>query len=122
MKYFLYLSISLLTLCACDSGQSQTVTKVDKATVLKMIDEDPELALIDVRTAEEVAGGIIENSINIDWNGPDFKSNVEQLDKSKPVVVYCMSGKRSAAASEYLVEAGFQQVFDLEGGYLSWIE
>ena len=87
-----------------------------------MIDEDPELALIDVRTAEEVAGGIIENSINIDWNGPDFKSNVEQLDKSKPVVVYCMSGKRSAAASEYLVEAGFQQVFDLEGGYLSWIE
>lgn len=122
MKYVINLVIILLILSACGTTQSQEVTLIDKVALQEMISDKADLVILDVRTADEVAGGFIENAVNIDWNGADFKSNVEQLDKSTPVVVYCMSGIRSAAASAYLVEAGFEKVYDLDGGYLSWSE
>lgn len=122
MKYLLHLCISVLILTSCGPGQSQGVTKVDKTALLEMLDNDPEIILLDVRTPDEVANGKINDALNLDWYEDSFKSSVEKLDKSKPVVVYCMSGKRSAAASEYLLNAGFEKVYDLDGGYLSWIE
>jgi rhodanese-related sulfurtransferase len=122
MKYLLHLCISVLILTSCGSGQSQGVTKVDKTALQEMLDNDPQIILLDVRTPDEVANGKINDALNLDWYEDSFKSSVEKLDKSKPVVVYCMSGMRSAAASEFLLTAGFEKVYDLDGGYLSWIE
>jgi rhodanese-related sulfurtransferase len=42
------------------------------------------------------------------------------LDKTKPVILYCKSGKRSKASSIILLEAGFEKVYDLDGGILEW--
>ena len=42
------------------------------------------------------------------------------LDKQKPVLVYCLSGGRSASAAELLSEKGFKEVYNLEGGILKW--
>ena len=80
-----------------------------------------DIQLVDVRTAEEVAEGAMEGSVNIDWFGDDFESRVEaELDKSKPVAVYCKAGGRSGKAMKLMSDLGFAEIYNLKGGYSSW--
>ena len=76
--------------------------------------------LIDVRTPEEFGGGHIPNSININFNAPDFSAQIEKLDKSKTYLVYCRSGARSGRAATSMSELGFQTIYTLKGGILGW--
>ncbi len=78
------------------------------------------MQLVDVRTADEFSEGYIEGAVNYDYLSDEIPSLISSLDKSKPVLVYCRSGKRSASSAELLLEAGFSQVYDLEGGFLAW--
>lgn len=80
------------------------------------------VTILDVRTRQEYKEGHIENAINMDWNAVDFQKQASELDKSKPVYVYCLRGARSAAASEYLAKNGFVEIYDLEGGMTKWRE
>jgi rhodanese-related sulfurtransferase len=76
--------------------------------------------LIDVRTPEEYAEGYIEGAQNIDFYSDTFDQDILKLDKTKPVVLYCKSGGRSANCAEKLVKAGFVKVYDLDGGITQW--
>lgn len=77
--------------------------------------------LLDVRTPSEFERGYLPNARNADWKNQEaFKKAVASLDKSKPVLVYCYSGGRSANAADYLAKEGFKEVYNLEGGYLKW--
>lgn len=76
--------------------------------------------LVDVRTADEFAGGYIPGAKNIDWNSDGFETKIAKLDKSKPTFVYCHSGKRSAAAAKKMKKMGFTQVHELSGGITGW--
>lgn len=76
--------------------------------------------LLDVRTAGEFSDGHIANAENIDIMESDFDQRVQDLDKEKPVYVYCRSGKRSQNASHRMKEMGFKEIYDLDGGILSW--
>lgn len=79
--------------------------------------------ILDVRRPEEYAEGHIKNALNIDWKNPDeFATKAAQLDKSKPVYLYCRSGVRSAKAADWLRSNGFTQVVELEGGIKAWTE
>lgn len=86
----------------------------------KMIAEDASLQLVDVRTAEEYAAGHLPGAINIDWYGEDFMEKaMTLLPKDRTVMVYCRSGRRSAAAAAKLDGAGIK-TYNMLGGYLSW--
>ncbi len=78
--------------------------------------------VLDVRTEEEVAGGIIPDAVHIDFMKSDFENRVSKLDRSLPVLVYCKVGARSAKASEKMKELGFKKVYHLEGGIDVWTE
>ncbi|SNR41111.1 Rhodanese-related sulfurtransferase [Maribacter sedimenticola] len=76
---------------------------------------------IDVRTALEYGGGHIKNAINVDFfNTGNFEKYFEKLNKEKAVYVYCRSGARSQKAARKLLKMGFEQVYDLRGGYSAW--
>jgi thioredoxin 1 len=77
--------------------------------------------LLDVRTPDEYSKLHIEGAQNIDYNAPDFQEKVKALDKKRPVLVYCLSGGRSAKAASYLRKQGYN-TFQLEGGMLKWNE
>jgi len=80
-----------------------------------------EIQLLDVRTAGEFRNGHIKGSLQANWNNErEFSDRTASLDKSKPVYVYCLSGGRSRAAAAWLVENGFKNVVNLEGGFNSW--
>ncbi|MBI4934578.1 MAG: rhodanese-like domain-containing protein [Actinobacteria bacterium] len=79
-----------------------------------------ELTVIDVRTAEEYASGHLEGAVNYDIEGGQFSALIEPLDRAKPYMVYCHSGRRSGIAADAMVAAGFTQVYDL-GGIADWM-
>jgi rhodanese-related sulfurtransferase len=65
--------------------------------------------------------GNIENSINIDfYKSMDFMKFLDKLNKDENYFVYCRSGKRSDASCQIMKEFGFNNVFNLEGGFLAW--
>jgi len=107
---------------ACSNLQSQgTGSNTLQATEFaQKIKELPGAPVVDVRTPEEFAKGHLPDAKNIDWNGNDFNTQIAQLDKSKPVFVYCLSGGRSGAAAKQMRESGFAQVYELAGGIMKW--
>ena len=92
---------------------------LDVDTFEKKIKETPNAYLLDVRTSGEFGGGHLPKAMNIDFRSPDFSAKVAQLSKDKPVLIYCLSGGRSAQAAEQMRAAGFQ-VTEMKGGYLKW--
>ena len=85
------------------------------------LEEDANAVVLDVRTDAEVAGGIIPNAIHIDiYKGQLFVDEIESLDKSKNYYVYCRSGNRSGKACAIMLQLGFKNAYNLEGGILRW--
>ncbi|MGB0526022.1 MAG: rhodanese-like domain-containing protein, partial [Flammeovirgaceae bacterium] len=58
--------------------------------------------------------------ININFNSPDFISEVDELDKNKSYFIYCRSGARSANACMQMSTMGFTKLTNLQGGILGW--
>lgn len=84
------------------------------------IKNEKEGIIIDVRTPEEFSKGHLEKAQNINWNNGDFEQKISTYKKETPLFVYCMSGGRSASASEKLRSLGYTKVYELDGGILSW--
>ena len=82
--------------------------------------EDPSAYLLDVRTPDEFSAGHLQGAHLLNWLDPqDFKTDAENLDKSKTIYVYCRSGRRSYESGSYLVDHGYN-VVDMEGGIVAW--
>ncbi|SDS01652.1 Rhodanese-related sulfurtransferase [Formosa sp. Hel1_31_208] len=97
-------------------SEIKIVSPEEMQTLLELED----VQLVDVRTPEEYKTGYIEYSQNIDFLSPTFDDDISQLDKRKPVIVYCKSGMRSAKCSKKLQAAGFVKIYDLDGGITQW--
>lgn len=114
----------LLTLCfttSClDTKDAATDVKLVTAEEMQSILEMEEVQLVDVRTPKEYEKEHIVNSQNIDFTSPTFDEDISKLDKAKPVILYCKGGNRSAKCGKKLKEAGFEKVYDLEGGISKW--
>lgn len=80
-----------------------------------------DVQLVDVRTEQEYGNGHLKDAILINIQGQNFTTNAtQQLDKQKPVILYCRSGRRSMQAAKTLVNEGFTTVYNLKGGILAW--
>lgn len=100
------------------STETHNNVDVDKAAA--MIKDMENLVVLDVRTPEETALGMLPNAIEIDVNGPDFIRAIDSLDREKHYLVYCRSGVRSVAACKLMHTAGFEHLTNMLGGYNAW--
>lgn len=114
---FVLLTITLLFACKSKGPTGSLLSATDFSEKIKAT---PNAAIIDVRTPEEFLNGHIQNAQNIDWNGDAFDQQTEAIDKSTPLMVYCMSGGRSASAADALRKKGFKEVYELDGGIMKW--
>ncbi|WP_273567726.1 rhodanese-like domain-containing protein [Maribacter halichondriae] len=87
----------------------------------EQLKSDDNAFVLDVRTPEEVEEGYIPKATNIDiYLGQDFLSELEKLDKTKNYYVYCRSGNRSGQACAIMNSIGFENAYNLEGGFMNW--
>ena len=94
---------------------------VSPAQADKWLAATPKAQVLDVRTKAEFAGGHLAKAILIPWTDKDFAVRAaKELDPAKPVLVYCLSGGRSAKAAAALVKLGFTEVRNLAGGIAAW--
>ena len=119
MKKFLIILISLFLLVGCGNkyeNRKPTIHTLENTNDgdMKAIFESGNYIIVDVRTPEEYDESHIKSAINIPYDAIDENIN---LDKSKTIMVYCKSGKRSAIAAETLIKLGYK-VYDM-GAYNS---
>lgn len=114
------LLLVLLSFASCQS-QNKTPQLVSPDAFAQKIETGKE-QLIDVRTPKEYKQGHLKGAKNIHLYEQDFVEQINKLDKTKPVYVYCKAGGRSAEAVEIMQAQGFQNIVELDGGTDSWIE
>ena len=122
----------LLGLTACgESAQTQQVMQkesdgkmeqqwqtIDAAQGKKMMDEQT-VTVVDVRTAEEYAGGHVPAAVNVANEDIGTEPPAALTDKDAALLVYCRSGRRSRDAVKKLAEMGYTNLYDM-GGIIDW--
>jgi len=119
MKHIIYCAFVLLIFSACSSS-GQKSHNLDVESFGDAI-AAAGVQLVDVRTPEEFAEKRIAGARNININASDFEQQMNRLDKTKPLYLYCLSGGRSANATAWALKNGFTEVYNLNGGILAWM-
>ncbi|MCB0516498.1 MAG: rhodanese-like domain-containing protein [Chitinophagales bacterium] len=99
---------------------SKPYTDLGAVEFKKMLEGTPNVVLLDVRTAAEVAQGAIKGNRNIDIMSGNFNNKIDGLDKDKIYLIYCRSGARSANACRVMASKGFKNLYNLSGGYMAY--
>ncbi|SNR71306.1 rhodanese-like domain-containing protein [Lutibacter flavus] len=123
LKLSLLIFISVLSL-NCNNSQS-TKSKAQQGAIIKLSpkefkEKSQSQTIIDIRTPQEFAQGHIEGAVNINYFDRSFLEQVSKFDKNKPIFIYCRSGSRTSSASKKMINQGFSEVADLQGGIMNW--
>jgi len=105
-------------LFARESGKACVNLNASEAAAF--LREHPETQVLDVRSEAEFSRGALPRAILIPLGDAAFEETISELDRSRPVLVYCAGGYRSRKAVERLKAMGFQNIRHLHRGYLSW--
>jgi rhodanese-related sulfurtransferase len=94
------------------------VRRITANQAYQLLQQNPSVFLLDVRTPEEfqkyrLAGAIL---IPID----NLLARERELPGDRPILVYCEVGHRSAQVAGYLARRGYPEVYDLQGGIWDW--
>ncbi|MGK2948021.1 MAG: MBL fold metallo-hydrolase [Acidimicrobiales bacterium] len=96
-----------------------TAHRLPAGDVIKWLAEEPQLQLVDVRNPGEVKlGGTVPGAHVVPL--PQLLSHLDDLDRTKPTVVYCAGGYRSSVAASALRAHGFITVADILGGFAAY--
>lgn len=102
----------------------QRVTDIDTKSLKQLLDSNPGVVLIDVRTPTEIKkmGGAIDakQNINVPRGWLEFQIENKVKSKDAPIVLYCGGGLRSTLAADTLQKMGYTNVKNYNEGYLSW--
>lgn len=110
---------------AANESPSQDLTSalvMTSAELVERLEGQDAPVVLDVRSPEEFAEGHIPGAINVPYD--QVAASLDSLEsfRAGEIVVYCRTGRRAGVAENVLREAGFTQVFDLEGHMTSWSE
>ena len=100
-------------------GRLRGYSAVGPAESVNLINHEDAIVL-DVRENKEYQGGHILNSIHIPQSALAKRITELEKYKSRPVIVGCRSGSRSAFACGLLKKQGFETVYNLSGGVMAW--
>jgi glyoxylase-like metal-dependent hydrolase (beta-lactamase superfamily II) len=97
---------------------TETQSRLTATQAEQAVRELHELQVVDVRGPGEFAGGALPGAVNLPL--PRLRATLDQLDRTRPVLVNCAGGYRSSVAASLLRAQGFTDVSDLLGGWNAW--
>lgn len=110
-------------------AQRPPAPAVAPETLCQWLDESRDMTLLDTRNDYEIVSGTFPASIHLDIKHfRNFKAAVDKaleegsLDLDKPMVTYCTGGIRCEKAAPWLLEKGFREVYQIEGGLLNYLQ
>lgn len=109
------LMIALITITGC--GKQLPYGEISPLQVLDKLEQE-NITIIDVREEWEYNEGRIPGAILLPLG--ELKKNYDVLDKEAEIILVCRSGNRSGSAAQFLANKGFNNVYNLVGGMLSW--
>jgi len=89
-------------------------------------EEKKDMIVLDTRNDFEVALGTFDDAVDLDIETfrefPDTVTLMSDEVKNKPVVTFCTGGVRCEKAAQYMLDHGFKEVYQLDGGILNYLE
>ncbi len=115
--FFLLSNGGFLTTGIISRGNYTTISVSESKDLIVSNDE---LFILDVRTNDEFNDGHIPEAYLIPHTEISTRQDELPNNKSRPILVYCRSGTRSAAASNTLDSLNYTQVYNMNGGFDAW--
>jgi rhodanese-related sulfurtransferase len=100
----------------------KNITPEEAHVLIEKNKNNPNFAILDVRTPEEFAEGHIENAATLDYYSESFRDDLNKLDKNKTYITHCRSGSRSGKTINMMKELGFKEAYNMLGGIVEWKE
>ncbi len=94
------------------------IKEIDSQTLSSWMNEGRKMLLLDVRTPNEYAQGIIAGGQLMPLH--TLPMRIQDLPRDMDVVIYCRTGARSAQACAFLTAQGFDNTYNLRGGIMDW--
>ncbi len=104
------LNISLAVALAL--GVTTGVSACSSSNPVAQVEITEQSIILDVRTAEEYAGGHLDGAMNVDWNS-SFTTVMAGMPKDGEYLLYCRSGSRAGQAEAWMKANGFTNVVNL---------
>ncbi len=124
----------LVTFLFCSFSQAQIKTPKEIVEQIKSeiniitvedfetkMDSENQFILLDVRTEKEYLAGHIENAVWLPRGFIEFKIQKLVSDPETEIILYCKRGSRSALTTYTLIEMGYKNVLNLDGGFEEWV-
>ena len=113
------LSLMLLSSCTAPGGSKGNYRQISMDEAVKMMKDEKNYIILDVRRPDEYTKGHIPGAINVPNEEIGTAEIAELPDKSQLILVYCRSGRRSKEAAGKLVKLGYTNIVEF-GGILDW--
>ena len=131
MKILAICILSFILMTSSNCGEQKNKTKDNqieqkKTTItveeIKEISEsDKDIFVIDVRTKPEFDNGHLSFTDElIPYDSLEYYLGRLPEDKEAEIYCFCRSGRRSGIATDYLLSAGYKNVFNIVGGIIAW--
>lgn len=104
--------------------ENSTAARISPKEFKQWLDQNKDIVVLDVRNQCEIAAGKFKNAIDLDVknfrNFPQAIKKLPESSKQKSIVTYCTGGIRCEKAATYLIQQGFANVLQLQGGILQY--
>ena len=120
MVGILLLALVIAVGCTPQDQAQGGYTDISPAEAKQMIDENPDLIIIDVSPFYE--NGHLPGAVNYYLGDGSLDEAIPMLDKNATYLVYCHFAVASREGAQKLVDAGFMNVYRLEGEYQAWVD
>ncbi len=112
----LQIAAAVLLLSGCSSA---SYTQISQDEAMKMMQEQSDYLIVDVRRPDEFAEGHIAGAVNVPNETIEDEAPEALPDKEQTLLIYCRSGNRSKEASQKLADMGYTKVYEF-GGINTW--
>ena len=101
-------------------ASQETFAEVSQDTLLKYLEDDRDMCIMDVRSQPEYEKGHVPKAMHMDYQ--KISTHLEELEphRRKDIIVYCEHGMRAQMAIAVLRRVGFTRVYHLEGDMVEW--